>query len=132
MLSFEEAVRLVRIQERLRNATYHELRKDGHHKSSEGGMSISFNLPPIVGDDKAPYWAIEAYSYVLCPDGRSETWMGQTAMEAIGKAEDAVAKWCFASEMEQFEQRFNSPEDDDAPSHEQTSAELAADGDIPL
>ena len=111
MIAFDEAVRLVRIQERLRNATYHELRKDGHHKSSEGGMSISLNLPPVVGDKEEPYWAVEAYSYILCPEGRSKTWLGKTAAEAISKAEDDVAKWCFAAEMEQFGERFDPPPD---------------------
>lgn len=136
MISFEESIRLVRIQERLRNATYHELRKDGHHKSSEGAMSISFNLPPVVGDKDAPYWTVEAYSYLLCPDGRSQTWIGVTAGEAIGKAEDAVAKWCFAAEMEQFERRFdpmpdedemNPPLSDEAPGEPRTP-----DADLPL
>lgn len=113
MISFEESVRLVRIQERLRNATYHELNKDGHHKSSEGAMSISFNLPAVVSDKESPYWTVEAYSYLLCPDGRSEIWIGASAAEAICKAEEAVAKWCFASEMEQFEGRFGGPPDAD-------------------
>jgi hypothetical protein len=115
MIPFDEAFRLVRIRERIRNATYHELQKDGHHKSGEGAMSISFNLPAIFGDEK-PYWAVEAYSYVLCPEGRSKTWIGQTAAEAIAKAEDDVAKWCFEAEMEQFSGRFDPPEDgDDGP-----------------
>lgn len=113
MISFEESVRLVRIQERLRNATYHELRKDGHHKSSEGAMSISLNLPAVVGDKEAPYWAVEAYSYLLCPDGRSKTWTGASAAEAISKAEDDVKSWCFAAEMEQFAGRFEPAEGGD-------------------
>lgn len=108
MISFDEAARLVRVQERLRAATYHELNKEGCGKSSEGAMSISFNLPPVVGDERAPYWAVEAYSYLLNPDGRLAQWTGATAGEAIGKAEDAVKKWCFASEMEIFESRFDA------------------------
>ena len=122
MASFDDAVRLVLIQERLRRATYHELTKDGHHKSSEGAVSLSFNLPPVVGDEKAPYWAVEAYSYLLCPDSRSGTWIGKTAGEAIGKAEDAIGKWCLASEMEQFESRFGSP--DDAGHPDQTDSSI--------
>jgi hypothetical protein len=102
-ISFEEAARFIRVQERLRSATWHELRKEGGGKSSEGAMSLSFNLPPVVGDDKEPYWAVEAYSYLLCPQARSETWIGKSAGEAIGKAEDDVEKWCFAAEMEMFE-----------------------------
>ena len=108
MINFEDTARLVRMQERLRNATYHEIRKDGHHKSSEGALSISFNLPAVVGDEEAPYWAIEAYSYLLCPEGRVKTWMGRTATEAIGKAEDDIRQWCMGAEMEQFEQFANA------------------------
>jgi len=112
MISFDEATRFIRMQERLRNATYHEMRKDGMHKSSEGAMSISFNLPPVVGDERDPYWSVEAYSYLLCTDGRSQTWIGKSAGEAIGKAEDAVANWCMSAEMEQFGQAMGlDPQD---------------------
>jgi hypothetical protein len=113
MMTFDEAARLVRLQERLRNATYHEMRKDGHHKSSEGAVSLAFCLPPVVGDRADPYWAVEAYSYLLCPDGRTGTWTGKTAAEAIAKAEDAIEKWCFQSEMEQFGSMMSGPIPDD-------------------
>lgn len=103
MIDFAEAVRLARLQERVRTATYHELRKDGHHKSSEGHMSLAFNLPAVVGDDRDPYWSLEVYSYLLCDEGRSKTWTGKSAAEVIGKAEDGVAKWCMMAEMEMFE-----------------------------
>ena len=102
MISFDDSVRLVRLQERIRAATYHELRKDGHHKSSEGNVCLSFTLPPVVGDTREPYWCVEVYSYLLCTNGRSDSWTGKTAAEAIGKAEDAVNQWCFSSEMEMF------------------------------
>ena len=112
MLTFEETARFIKIQERLRNATYHELSKDGGGKSSEGALSISFCLPPVVGDERQPYWSVETYSYLLNPDGRTKSWEGRSAVEAIGKAEDAIASWCMMSEMEQFEARFNPPDDD--------------------
>jgi len=102
MMAFDEAARLVRLQERLRNATYHEMRKDGGHKSSEGAVSLVFHLPPVVGDSADPYWTVEAYSYLLCPDGRSGMWTGRSAAEAIAKAEDAIKLWCMPAEMEQF------------------------------
>lgn len=107
MVAFDEAVRFVRIQDRLRAATYHELNKEGGGKSSEGAMSLSLNLPAVVGDDREPYWAVEAYSYLLCPEGRSKTWFGKTAAEAISKAEDDVASWCASSEMEMFERAIS-------------------------
>lgn len=115
MMSFDEAARLVRMQERLRAATYHEMRKDGHHKSSEGAVSLSFHLPPVVGDKTAPYWSVEAYSYLLCPEGRSGSWTGNSAAEAIAKAEDAIELWCMPSEMEQFGALMGIQPDGDEP-----------------
>lgn len=111
MIAFEEAARLVRLQERIKSATLHELKKDGHHKSSEAAMSISFSLPAMFADDQRPYWAVEAYSYILCPQGRSDTWIGRSASEAISKAEDAVSQWCMSSEMEQFGELFGMGDD---------------------
>ena len=99
MINFEIAQRLVRIQERLRSATYHELRKDNYHKSSEGAVSLSFDLPPVVGDERNPSWTVSVYSYVLGPD-RTHDFFGDSALEAISKAEDAVSIWCSKAEME--------------------------------
>lgn len=113
MISFEDSIRLVRMQERVRNATYHEMRKDGHHKSSEGAVTLSFVLPPVVGDERDPYWNVEVYSYLLCPDARLKVFVGRSASEAISKAEDEIERWCTPSEMEQFTQRMGMSEDDD-------------------
>jgi hypothetical protein len=118
MISFEESIRLVRIQERLRNATFHEIRKDGHHKSSEGAVTLSLVLPPVVGDDRDPYWTVDLWSYVLCPDARSKVFTGRTAGEAISKAEDAAREWCTVSEMEQFERAMGMDEPDEDFNHD--------------
>jgi len=99
MIDFEIAQRLVRMQERLRAATYHEIKKDGNHKSSEGAVSLAFNLPSVFSDERAPGWSVTVYSYVLGPN-RSHEFFGASALEAISKAEDAVGEWCFASEIE--------------------------------
>jgi len=114
MLTFEESIRFVRIQERLRIATFHEIRKDGGHKSSEGAMSISFVLPPVLDDDRSPYWTVEAYSYLLNPEGRIKRWSGKTASEAISKAEDGVESWCHISEMESFGEAMGFNKDTDS------------------
>lgn len=119
MIGFEEALRLARLQERIRSATYHELRKDGHHKSDEGFVSLAINLPPVVGGERAPYWTVEVWSYLLCPEGRSKTWRGLSPAEAIGKAEDAVGDWCFMPEMEMFETAMGGPPDDDGDTSEE-------------
>lgn len=112
-MNFNEIARLVRLRERLRNSTYHELKKDGHHKSSEGAVSLSFHMPPVVGGDEEIYWSVDVYSYLLCPEGRSKSWIGATAIEAICKAEDDVKKWCMESEMEQFEDMASGDVDAD-------------------
>jgi hypothetical protein len=127
MLSFDETARFIRMQERLRACTFHEIRKDGHHKSSEGRMAISFCLPPVVGDRAAPYWKVEAYSYLLCPEGRSGEWEGASAAEAISKAEDAIGEWCFASEQELI---FGVIEDEDEEAEPPDAAPIG--GDIPF
>lgn len=102
MLSFDIAFRLAQLQARLKAATYHELRKDGHHKSSEGALSLSFSLPPVVGDRRDSYWTVEAYSYLLCPSGRQDSWSGKSPEEALAKAEDDIGEWCRSAEMEMF------------------------------
>ena len=113
MINFEESVRLVCLQERVRSATYHEMRKNGHHKSSEGHVSLAFNLPAVIGDDRDPYWSLEVYSYLLCPHGRSETWTGRSAAEVIAQGEVAIGKWCMSAEMEQFGERMGINDRDD-------------------
>ena len=105
MLDFETAQRLVRMQERIRTSTYHEIRKDGVHKSAEGRVSLAFVLPPVVGDSRDTEWLVEVYSYVLGPE-RTHEFRGKTALEAIAKAEDAVADWCMMPEMEMFSEAW--------------------------
>ena len=111
MIDFDTAQRLIRMQERLRTATYHELRKEGGGKSSEGAISLSFCLPAVVSDERDPSWTIEVYSYILGPH-RNHTFHGKTAAEAISKPEDAVSEWCFGTEMEMFEAAYTSPGED--------------------
>lgn len=115
MLDFDTTQRLIRMQERLRTATYHELRKDGGGKSSEGAMELCFHMPAVVGDREAPSWSVWAYSYLLCPDGREGRWFGATPAEAISKAEDAIGRWCFGAEMEMFSAVMDGPDGDTPP-----------------
>lgn len=118
MIDFDTAVRLGLLQERIRNATWWTIKNDGGpHKSSEGAITLSFVLPPVVGDDRDPYWTVELWSYLLCEEGRRKTVSGKTAAEAISKAEDVAEVWCFAAEMAQFEQRMGVPDEDFADEH---------------
>lgn len=114
MINFEISQRLVRMHERLRACTYSAIRRDGHHKSSEGCISLSFNLPAVVSDEKDPYWVVEVYSYLFCPGAREESFRGKTALEAIAKAEGALDRWLMAEEMSIWS-RDMGMDDDDAP-----------------
>lgn len=128
MISFEDGVRLVRIQERVKSATFIELKKDGHHKSSEGAVTLSFCLPNIF-DDSGPYWTVDVYSYVLCPDGRSKVFSGRTASEAISKAEDGVRDWCMPTEMEEFGKAMGLDHEEDECFND---AHPSPDADLPI
>lgn len=113
MTDMESATRLAIIQQRLIAATFREIKKDGHHKSSEGSMTLSMHLPNAFSQSEGVTWSVEAYSYLLNPDGRLQTWFGKTASEAISKAEDAISDWVMMSEMEEFESHLRPiPEDD--------------------
>ena len=61
-------------------------------------MEICFHLPNAFEGSES--WSVWAYSYLLCPDGREDRWFGDTPQEAVSKAEDAIDKWCFSSEMD--------------------------------
>lgn len=111
MISFDDTVRLVRLQERLRNSTYHRINKGDAYKSSEGAVSITMHMPPVVGDDRDHYWSVEAWSYLLNDEGRNKSWIGKSASEAISKAEDGVKRWCMMAEMEMFEKSAGIEQD---------------------
>ncbi len=104
MINAEDNIRLAVLSQRLIAATYREIRKpDVIHKSSEGAVSISMHLPNAFEQSSGIVWVVEAYSYLFCPDGRSDSWTGKSPSEAISKAEDAVSSWVFMSEMDEFE-----------------------------
>lgn len=102
MIMFDEAARLVRLQERLAWATREALKEDGHHKSDEAMVEVIFALPGMFHDDKAPYWRISVYSYVLGPR-RNHDFLGKSLAEALAVAESAVSSWVEPYEFRQFE-----------------------------
>lgn len=106
MIDIECAMRLAAVHQRLIQATYREIKKDGHHKSSEASMTVSMHLPNAFEQGEGPLFSVEAYSYLLNPDGRLQTWRGKTMQEAVSKAEDAISDWVMMSEMEEFEDHF--------------------------
>lgn len=101
MLSFDETRRIIQLRERVRTSTYEAMKGDGHHKSGEGSVSVSFCLPNIFDGD-TPSWLVGVYSYVLGPN-RNHIFHGKTLPEALAKAEDAVGEWCMPWEMRMFE-----------------------------
>lgn len=109
-MSFDEAVRLVRLRDRVIAATREALRADGMHKSSEAAVSASFNLPSMFDDDQSAYWGIEVYSYVVGPS-RNHSWFGKTLTEALAKAEEAVSAWCMPYEMERMDRLMSHASD---------------------
>lgn len=141
MMNFDDAARLVKLQQRVWWATELALKKCGSHKSSEGYVELDFCLPGMFNDDK-PYWAIRVYSYVLGPH-RMHTWTAKTIDGALTLAEDAVKKWAMPYEMEEFEMRMSEldPPDDDfddippppgSPEAEQNHKDYDVDGEIPF
>lgn len=92
MMSFDEALRASRLQERVKWGTIEAMKEDGHHKSSEAYMEIGYCLPGMFSNDSAPYWQVQIYSYVLGPE-RMHSWTATTLDGALAKAEEAVDDW---------------------------------------
>ncbi len=113
-MKFDEAARLVRLQERVKWATREALKEDSHHKSSEAAVSLSFCLPSMFADDQRPCWHIEIYSYVL-GEHRNHQWIAATVPEALALAEADVDKWVFPYEMRAFERDVVGDAPDDGP-----------------
>ena len=112
MLTPEDTVRLHQIHQRLIAATYREIKKDSHHKSSEASMTLMMHLPNAFNQERGISWRVEAYSYLLNQDESLSSWDGRTAAEAIAKAEDAISVWVMASEYEEFDRFMRNSEDD--------------------
>lgn len=91
-MSFDEAFRTARLQERVKWGTLEAMKEDGHHKSSEAYMEIGYCLPGMFSNDNAPYWQVQIYSYVLGPN-RVHSWTSSSLDGALAKAEEAVDEW---------------------------------------
>ena len=88
---------------RLLNEAYdHYFQYEGHCKSSEGRIEVSYgNLWDRQDNpDNLPIESIYIYSYVFCRDGRSKTW------DSIDDALEEVRGW----HAEEMAYDFNSPE----------------------
>ncbi|MEM8973629.1 MAG: hypothetical protein AAGD43_16345 [Pseudomonadota bacterium] len=112
-MEIEQAIRVARLHELLKWGTRKALEEDGGHKSSECYMQVGLCLPALFDDDQSTYWQVHCYSYVLGPDGRNYAWRGRTFDEAIGKAEEAINKWCFPYQMAEMERAMGMHDRDE-------------------
>lgn len=92
MMDFDSAFRAARLQELVKWGTLEAMKEDGHHKSSEAYMEIGYCLPGMFSDERAPFWQVQIYSYVLGPN-RMHSWTGKTLDAAMALAEAAVDYW---------------------------------------
>lgn len=116
MMNFDEAARLVRLQERVRWGTIEALKTDGHHKSAEAHVELHYVLPGMFSDSQRPYWAVSIYSYVLGPN-RNHSWQGASASEALALAERDVRTWVMKYETAAFERAMGVHDADDDELH---------------
>lgn len=111
MISFEQAQRLSRLQNRVWNALGEALREDGHRKSSDGMITVSFQMPPAFDWNAAPTWQISLWSYVLLPDGREKIFEAPTFEGVLSQAEAFAGTICMEWEFRQFDREMGGPEE---------------------
>jgi len=103
MFTFDQAMRLARLQGRIWNALAEALREDGHRKSNDGMIELTYSMPAAFNHDKQPSWVLTICSYVLCDQGRSETFSAPSIEGALSMAEAYVSKICMGYEFRAFE-----------------------------
>lgn len=118
-ITFDQSQRLARLQSRLWNALGEALREDGHRKSSDGQIEVTYTLPAAFDWDARPTWQVTVWSYVLCEQGRSETFDAPTFEGALAQAEAYTKRICFGWEMRQFGRDCGLDEPDDGPTSEE-------------
>lgn len=113
IMSFSQAQRLARLQSRLWGALAEALREDGHRKSSDGQIEVTFTLPPAFDWDARPSWQVTIWSYVLCEGGRSKTFDAPTFEGALSQAEAYATRICMSWEFRRFDRGCGGPDPDD-------------------
>lgn len=97
----EEHEALKEISRLLREAYDHYFEYEGHCKSSEGRIEVSYgNLWEREDPNDLKVRSIYIYSYVFCRGDRSKTW------DTIGEALEEVRGW----HAEEMAYDYNSPE----------------------
>lgn len=97
----DEHKKLQEISRLLREAYDHYFEYEGHCKSSEGRIEISYgNLWERENPYDLSIKSVYIYSYVFCRDGRSKSW------DTVDEALEEVRGW----HAEEMAYDFNSPE----------------------
>lgn len=112
IFTFEQSMRLTALQSRIWRALEEALREDGHRKSSDGIIELSFCMPPAF-DHSPPTWMLTIHSYVLCEMGRRESFSAPTIEGVLAMAEAYAAKICMGFEFRALDREFSDPNDDD-------------------
>lgn len=99
----DEMMRLAALQQRVFRCIEDELRRDPCHKSYEGRLEATMELPDIFSSDRTPRWTVSLSCYVLPLDGRHRSWSARTLAEAIVLAEAALDAVCSPYEFARFE-----------------------------
>lgn len=114
MMSADQAFRLARLQSRIWNALAEALREDGHRKSSDGIIEVSYLLPAAFNYDEQPSWMLTIHSYVLCEGGRREDFTAPTFEGALSQAEAYANKICMGWEMRAFDREVRPQDEEDS------------------
>ena len=109
MMDFDQANRLARLQARIWSALGEALREDGHRKSSDGIIEVSYLLPAAFDWDARPTWQVTIHSYVLCEGGRQESFDAPTLEGALSQAEAYARNICMGWEMKAFDRAVGDP-----------------------
>lgn len=89
-MNLEESDKLRQLREIINDAYERYFKEgDGHHKSSEGQITIIYNFGNVFDDDylnKEPTHTLEIYSYVFSDEGRRKEWSGKILAESLDEA----------------------------------------------
>lgn len=114
MFTFDQAMRLTRLQQRIWSALAEALREDGCRKSSDGAIELTFSMPAAF-DHSAPTWVLTIHSYVLCIEGRRESFSAPSIEGVLSMAEEYASKICMGWEFRAMDRQYSDPADDEQP-----------------
>jgi len=88
LISPNQMIRLFKLRQKLfKMIRVEDELSGGHHKSYEGRLELTLELPAVWYETKDHEWHLHLACYLLCA-GRSETWSGKTLDGVIDKFEN--------------------------------------------